>query len=332
MFAQRSVALMLALTLAQGCFYDEGIQIVDMRGKVVLPASAATRIIPQPDGTNLEVEDVRFIGPVYVGLYPGVASDIAEYPRPVFGPNNASYPYGGTSIGDIRYSCLPQLTCRHTSGRFEGWDDIVDWFEFAYDEPLTTADLQQENPAGTSNVPLEDGEQLRERCYDYLRITEDEEARIVATDRNADGEVNELDLDFVKNEETGNWEAEFTLWQQEVFPDAVLWGWMDAPDSHGLLSTCNPLGGFTDSIYDNAFYGGEQFSWILNVPADPTVYMGQGQQDNLNRWNVRPGLSFWQAVEQQPGVPIQGDWVASEGQVWSNPYDAVELAIDFRVE
>jgi hypothetical protein len=329
--SRHSFAVLLPLVLGQACFFDEGIVVTNLHGKVILPPEAATREVPVEGGGFESVEDVRFIGPVYLGLYPGVAADIAPYPRPVLGPNNSSYPYGGTTVGDIRYACLPQLTCKVASGRFEDWDSLVDWFDYAYGAPLTRADLQQD-AAVQDTRPIEDGEQLREICYDYLRITSDEEARVVASDRNEDGAVDAGDLDFVKNPETGNWEAEFIIWQQEFPEDAVLWGWMDAPSNRGIYSTCNPISGFSDGIYDNSFLGGNQFPFVLNLPFDIGTFLSSGQQSQLGQWLVAPSLSFMDAVDNQPGVPATGDWVAADGAAWVDPYESVELTIDFRVE
>ena len=113
----------LATALLVGCYYDEGLEIDNLHGTVVLPETAAQRTIVV-DGTDELVTDVRLIGPVILGLYPAVGNDQFGYSHPVTGPafnsgtTGDTFPYGGTTVGDVRFACMQALTCKVSSGRF----------------------------------------------------------------------------------------------------------------------------------------------------------------------------------------------------------------------
>lgn len=298
-----------------GCRYDEGLLIENMRGTVFVPEAAATRTIVNPDGQSVPITDVKLIGPVYLGVFPSVlpADVVAPYPHPEVGPQflpgvlGDTYPYGGTSIGDLRFPCLEFLTCKVTSGRFEEWDTMIDWFAML-DQPIKDA----------SGAEIVSGEYLQQLCFDQLHVTSDEEARLTAyEDRNDDGEIDALDLDFVYDEAAGGFRAEFTLWQQEFFWDLeqeetegctpgtdctgfTLWGWMDSPSTLTYdFSTCDPSFGFRNEVYNNEFWGGVVFSNVLNFP---TTYIATG------------------------------DALASQPIVWSDIYDQPELVLDWVVD
>jgi len=304
-----------ALVAASACRYDEGLLIDNMKGSVFIPDAAATRLIAQPTGETVPVTDVKLIGPVYLGVFPSVlaANVLAPYPHPEVGPQfiegvpGDTYPYGGTTVGDLRFACLEYLTCKVTSGRFETWDTMIDWFAYL-GQPIKDA-------AGAEVVS---GGFLQQLCFDQLNVTSDAEARLTAyEDRNDDGSINELDLDFVHDDTAGGFRAEFTLWQQEFFWDIeqeetegctpgedctgfTLWGWMDSPSTLTYdFSTCDPTLGFNNEIYNNEFFGGMVFSDVLNVP---TTYISTG------------------------------DALAGEPYIWNDMNDEPELVLDWIVE
>ena len=105
---------LLGLGLTSGCQFDEGLIIENMRAKVFVPEEAATREFLREDGSVEVITDVALIGPVFLGLYASVAppESIEAYPHPEVGPQyientpGDTYPYGGTTIGDIRYACF----------------------------------------------------------------------------------------------------------------------------------------------------------------------------------------------------------------------------------
>jgi hypothetical protein len=308
-------ALSVLVATLSGCRYEEGLLIENMRGTVLVPEAAATRTVVHPNGESETITDVKLIGPVFLGLFPSVeeADVIAPYPHPEVGPQfipgvaGDTYPYGGTTIGDLRFACLEYLTCKVTSGRFDTWNTMIEWFA-SLDQPIRDA----------SGAEVVSGEYLQQLCFDQLNVTSDEEARLTAyEDRNGDGETDALDLDFVWDESAGAFRGEFTLWQQEFYWDTreeettgctpgedctgfSLWGWMDSPSTVTYdYSTCDPSLGFNNEIYNNEFFGGIVFSNVLNFP---TTYIDAG------------------------------DVLATEPFVWNDISDQPELVLDWIVE
>lgn len=311
-FNIQSSLVLGALAAASGCSFDEGIIIENLRGTVRVPVEAATRTVLDAEGNSLEVTDPALIGPVYLGLYPSIepANVIERYPHPEVGPQfldgiqGNAYPYGGTSIGDLRFACFESLSCKLTSGRFRDWQAILDWF-----------DLIGQPVLDNFSNPITNAELLRQTCYDLLDVTSDAEMRITAyEDRNGDEVIDELDLDFVLNDSGTHYEAEFRIWQQEMFYDVdqenclpgvdckgmSLWGWMDAPGSAQFtFSTCDPTFGFNTEIYDSEFVFGSVVSDLLNFPA--------------NRIS-------------------QGDWVSSVSYQWDDANAEPTIDLDFEVQ
>ena len=296
---------------ASGCAYEEGLIIENLKGQVRIPVEAATRTFVTDDG-EVTVTDPALIGPVYLGLFPGIepANVIEAYPHPEVGPvyldgiEGNTYPYGGTTIGDFRFGCFEALSCRMVSGRYADWQDIIDWFELIGDPILDGFGREVDN-----------SELFRQTCFDLLDFTSDAETRITAyEDRNGDGELDEQDLDFVLDDAGEYFVGEFTIWQQEMFwdqdaegctpgadcPAFSLWGWMDAPSTNEFtFSTCDPEQGFRVNIYDADFIAGRAVIDLLNFP---------GQRIS------------------------QGDWVSSESFRWDNIYDEPVLTLDFEVQ
>lgn len=283
-----------------GCRFEEGLSIENLAGTVVLPEEAATRTIVI-DGNEETVTDVRLIGPVVLGLFPEVTDGLFTYTHPVVGPSfeqgsaGDTYPYGGTTIGDVRFACVQDLTCKIASGRYVDYDAIIDW-QARVGQPVTDAFGQE----------ITNGDYLKQICYDVLEAALDDEVQLIQTDdRNGDGEVDGADLDFVQRAD-GKWEAPFTLWQQEYFENAetgndfTLWGWMDAPSEQVYsFDTCEPENGFNQTEYNVQFDGGRMARDLLN---SPSTFIDTG------------------------------DWVATEGFVYQSVDDVAEIEIDFQVE
>ena len=77
-------ALVLSLT---GCAYDENIAQADISGVVRIPKEAITIALSDPDSVEDRiVEDMRALGPVYVGAYPSVREGDYPYLHPEMGP------------------------------------------------------------------------------------------------------------------------------------------------------------------------------------------------------------------------------------------------------
>ena len=259
---RRIIALaVLPLLGLSACGFNEGLIIEDMEGRVIIPRAAATRVMPNGE----EITDVKLIGPVYLGLYAEVRNDILQFPHPEVGPSFSedqvgnTYPYGGTSVGDIRYPCLEDLVCKVTAGRFLDYDEILDWFGTYFEDEVVDE----------QNRPVTTGEFIQQTCFERLRVTSDDEVRLIqSVDTNEDGTIDALDLEFVENAD-GDFEGDFKIWQQEFTDGFKLWGWMDAPARNdGRINTCNSSEGFYDGEYTSNYRGGRPYRELLNFPQD----------------------------------------------------------------
>lgn len=298
--ARAALALMVAGSVS-GCF-SEDLQIFDLEGTMVIPRDAGIINGILDPATGVEAvdpqPDIRALGPAYVGLYASVRNDIGESPLPETGPSLArideqtffqSHPYGGTTVGDIRFGCYQALRCKMISGRYTDFDDIVDWFANYLGTPVTDS----------LNREITTGDAIRQSCYEILRVTQDEEIRITATeDRNEDGEIDEGDLDFVVDG-NGDFVAQFIIREADYFEGMTAWGFMDAPSGLGFdFATCDQERGFNDTNYNANYQAGVQQVNVLNIP---DAYLDAG------------------------------DYVARHGFVWDDPYAAAELVLDFKV-
>jgi hypothetical protein len=310
----RSTLALFLTAFATGCTFDEGLIIENMTGTIVLDEEAATRALILEDGAEPEdVVDPRLIGPVYLGLYSSVEEGLEAYSHPSVGPQfqagrpGDTYPYGGTTVGDIRYACFEALSCKIASGRFVDYDSMVDWFRDVVGTPITDS-LGKE---------VTTGEFIRQTCFESLAVTSDEEVRITAEDRNRDDVIDMNDLDFVQRSD-GKFEAEFIFWQQEYFtsvtdeevegPGFSLWAFMDAPsDLDFSFSTCSTQEGFNETEYNQDFFGGKQFEDVINVPSS---YLANGD------WVT--------------GCPDGDD--SCGYYVYDTPYDTPEIHINQRVQ
>jgi hypothetical protein len=260
---RNSLPMLVVLPLLVSGCYSEGLIIKNLVGQITIPREAATRTITQPGlngapGTSEEITDVKLIGPVYVGLYAGLTPNLQSYVHPNIGPiNQDTYPYGGTTLGDMRNSCLEFFTCRLTSNRFTSYQEIVDWFTDVVGAP----------PTDSQGRTIATGDYIRQNCFDLLEYTSDQEIRILPPDRNEDGVVDAEDLDFVENAD-GDFVGRFEILQAEFYPGMTAWAFMDAPSTvQYSFSTCDPANGYFEGTYDRQYQAGLQFSDVLNRPS-----------------------------------------------------------------
>ncbi|MEZ4239247.1 MAG: hypothetical protein R3F59_24455 [Myxococcota bacterium] len=306
------MALAVAGAALGGCVYDEGLEIANLRGRVIVPEEAVTRTLVLGDGTEQTITDIKLLGPVYLGLFPSVepANVLERYPHPEIGPQfredvpGDTYPYGGTTVGDLRFACFEFLRCKVVSGRFLDYQEIVEWFRYI-EQPILDA----------SGAEVNSGEFLAQACYDLLNVNTDDEVRITAyEDRNGDDVIDDKDLDFVYDEAEHAYVGDFEIYQQEMFwdqsaegcepgrdcPGFSLWGWMDAPSKSSFqYSTCNPTLGYRNQEYNANFTGGAAFPTLLNFPS---TYI------------------------------TNDDWVASEPYQWNDKYAEPDIYLDFAVQ
>ena len=319
-----SLAFLAAAGGMSGCQYDEGLLIHNMRGTIVVPRAAATRQITDEDGNTTEVVDARNIGPIYVGVFPSVfpANVIDTFPHPEVGPvyldgvQGDTYPYGGTTIGDLRFGCFDNLACKLVSGRHFDYESIIDWFSNTLNTPILDAEGRE----------VDNGEYYRQVCFDLMEVTSDEEVYITVTsDQNNDGEINAADLDFKENAD-GDFEAEFVMWQQDFFwdqnaedctpgsdcPGFSVWAFMDGPSGvDSSFATCETdnNSGFQVNEYNVDFFGGRAEPDVLNAPSK---YIGIGD---------------WVSSEFKQG----GEWVEGAYR-WDNIYAEPVIRLGHEVQ
>lgn len=304
--------LLVGAVSGSGCVYDEGLIIQNLKGTVAIPVEAATRdFVDIETGETYTVVDSKLIGPVFIGLYASVtpADTIASYPHPEIGPQykaniqGDTYPYGGTTIGDVRFACYEFLRCKVASGRYENFDALASWFAETLQQPIVDKD----------GTPVLSGELIEQTCFDLLEVTTDLETRVTVGDTNGDEKIDEKDLDFQLSGD-GQWfEAEFTIWQQDWYWDQnqencepgvdctgpTPWAFMDSPSiSTFQFTTCNPSDGFQVNWYDQNFYGGTSYRDVLN---QPSTYI------------------------------TSDDWVSDRLESWDDTYDHVRIELNHRV-
>jgi len=257
------------LPLAIGCAFEENLPEKDFRGKVILPAAAATQEVLRADGTVEVVEDMRLIGPVYLGAFAGIDTASFPYPHPSMGPVITSdypgntFPYGGTTVGRLEYGCYEAVTCRVTTGRFEGYGDVLDYFANFLADPVRDSNGQVVDNPST----------MQQACFDYHRVTSDAEVAFV-------GAGDDTRLDFQKDPETGDYVADFVMPHTLDVEGMQVWGWMDSPritratgDTDGQFSSCDASTGRQVTEYDQEFFQGRTHYNLLNFPS---LYIYEG--------------------------------------------------------
>lgn len=246
---------MLILLSVLGC-YQENIPEYDIVGKVVLPRAAATRSVSDGAGGSTELTDPRFIGPVFLGAYSAIDNVSFAYPHPAMGPildssmpGNA-FPYGGTSVGRYDFACYDSLACKVVTGRFDNYDDVLEYFRII-GRPVT-------NFEGTE---IENGSTFQQQCYYYYSATSDAEMSFIG------------EKDFTENAD-GDFEADFTMPHTTFHEGMALWGYMDAPIidvnatlNNGTFTTCQESNSHEVDDYNNTTTEGEQVSDALNYPS-----------------------------------------------------------------
>ena len=244
------VSTLVILTL--GCAFEENLPEADISGTVIVPAAAATRLLPSGE----TVEDPRFIGPIYLGAFSGIDDVSFGYPHPAMGPivtgdePGNTFPYGGTSVGRFDYACYQELACKVVTGRFKDYADILAYFQGL------------ENPVVDDNgIEVTNASTFQQACYEYFYATSDEEMAFIGADQ------------FTVNAD-GDYQASFTMAHTVMVEGMSIWGWMDAPlidlantSGNGAFSTCDTGAGREPTTYDESYFEGRVYSDALNTPS-----------------------------------------------------------------
>lgn len=242
--------LLLALGLA-GCGYDENLPNADLTGVVRLPKEALQiTLTDETTGEARVVEDTRAFGPVYMGAFASVRTGDFDFPHPEMGPivdddyPGNTYPYGGTSLGRFDWGCYQSLVCKVVTGRYQSYEDLLDFFATVLQDPVTGPDGEE----------ITDPVTFQERCYAANYITSDDELAFLAREP-----------DFT---DKGDYlEAEVTIPHVAWVEGMSLWGWMDMPSYTFDFATCDPNEGVRFNQYSEDFYQGTNHANILNYPS-----------------------------------------------------------------
>lgn len=256
-------SLLALAVFASGCGYTEdALEHFDLFGTVRIPKEAAAITVTQTteddegNSTSQDVDleaDVRNLGPVYLGVFPGIDNNLFEFPHPEIGPVLSedtldSYPYGGVTVGRPDFACYEMLVCKVTTGRFTSYDDVMEYFRDELKEPI----VNQYGDEVTSAI------EFREWCYETMFLTSDNEIPFLSLDG----------PDFV--DKGDYWEADATIYHSYFRENSVVWGWMDAPTRSYNFASCTDVGqqaGWFQFYYTENFATGATYPQILNTPA-----------------------------------------------------------------
>lgn len=270
-----------------GCAFEENLPEVDIAGKIIVPKEAATRTL-EIDDVETELTDIRFLGPVWLGAYPSVGETYFPYPHPEMGPvidddyPGNTYPYGGGSVGRFDFACFEEVACKVTTGRFESFEKIIEYFSWS-DDPVI-------DPYG---VLVTDPKYYEQYCLDYYYNTELTEFGFLAIEEDESGElVSDLDFeqitadhelaDYGGEDRVGDFVADFHMNHVVWLEGMTLWGYIDNPSQELTFSTCNEdLYGNARNDYNLYFNAGGHHHDIINYPS---LYIMEGDYVVRDGW------------------------------------------------
>jgi hypothetical protein len=252
------------LFLQVGCSFDEDLPHVDLYGTVRLPIAAKSFVLGQGDEART-IEDLRGIGPIYLGAFPSIQTDLFTFPHPEMGPilnegqDGNSYPYGGNSIGRFDWACYEPLICKTVTGRFESYQEIIDFHDQVLGQPIRTLDGHK----------VSTPEEYQERCFEVRNVLSEAELAFVGP------------LDF---EEDGEYlVAEVEMLHMFYQKGMKIWGWVDMPSPSFEFNTCDPGVGEQTNYYDEYYEQGTNIIDLLNFPGK---YIDSGD------WIVEEGATI----------------------------------------
>jgi hypothetical protein len=241
--------MLTALTLMhlQGCTFNEDLNYYDLTGTVKIPI-AATQFVYGFDDEEQLIDDIRGMGPVYLGVFPSIQEGLYPFPHPEMGPilaegqDGNAYPYGGNTIGRFDWACYEQLVCKVVTGRYSDYNDILDFFGTVLDDNVRTYD----------GHIVGSGDEYRERCFEYEYAAGDQEMLFVGV-RNF-----EVEGDYLV--------AEASIPHIPFNEGMQVWGWIDMPSPSFEFNTCDPSVGDTVNYYNESYDLGTNAIDVLNYP------------------------------------------------------------------
>jgi len=269
--------------------FDEGIRERDISGVIRIPVEALEtlelvnpegdtivaggHIVEEQDNGDLDefdsiMDQLGLLGPVYLGSFPSIEDGHYAYPHPEMGPildpsePGNTYPYGGTTVGRFDYACYKQLRCKVVTGRYAGFQEIIDFFKNVVQEPI-------KGPDGNEVLS---GATYQEHCFTTEYVTSDDELSFVDEEPNEDVKPYFKPY-FRLNEEGSHYIADVTVPQTLFVEDMELWGWVDMPSASYNYATCNTEVGAYNYRYTEQFYEGSSFPELLNFPG---TYIDKG--------------------------------------------------------
>jgi len=231
----------------QGCTFNEDLNYYDLTGTVKIPI-AATQFVYGFDDNEQVIDDIRGLGPVYLGVFPSVQEGLYPFPHPEMGPilaegqDGNAYPYGGNTLGRFDWACYEQLVCKVVTGRYENYNDILDFFGNVLDEEIRTYDGHIVGSAS----------EYQERCFEYEYATGDNEMLFVGV-RNF-----KVEGDYLV--------GEATIPHVPFKEGMQVWGWIDMPSPSFEFNTCDPSVGDNVNYYNENYDLGTNAIDVLNYP------------------------------------------------------------------
>ena len=258
----------LLVTSLSACTWNEDFTHFDLVGEVRLPKEAANFHYVDDKGIAHDIADPRAIGPVYLGAFPSIREGDFAYPHPEMGPiittdfPGDTYPYGGGSVGRMAWGCYQTTVCRMVSGRFSGFDDVIDFYNNVLG-PLD-GDANRLDITDPEGVVVTSEDVYRERCYDFLDYTSDAEVEFIAPNQSESAISDYLDF----REEGDFYVAEAELLHVKFVEGMRIWGWVDMPVADFQFASCDPQdpGRYVDQ-YDQYYPMGSAYGYLLNFPS-----------------------------------------------------------------
>ncbi|RME26121.1 MAG: hypothetical protein D6798_07300 [Deltaproteobacteria bacterium] len=257
-----STAVALAAAgLGPGCTYHEELPNADLTGTVRIPKDLIEIELADTTGKRWTVNDPRAIGPIYIGVYAGIDDSLYPYPHPEWGPvlgdgNGDAYPYGGTTVGRMTWGCYAATVCRTVTGRYDTYDDVLQFFRDELRRPIVDDDGRE----------ITSATEFQEKCFEAEYVTSDAELDLIGP------------KDFTLNGDY--YEAPFEILHTQWTEGVSVWGFVDMPDPSFTFATCDGTDGDYYYNYDEQYYKGTNADEILN---DPGYFIGAG---DLVSWDA----------------------------------------------